>query len=61
VMEASIRLHMNDELLNDVETTLQNKYGNETLAMRMTGEWRTIAKEMVIEESKQGRKQKGVM
>ncbi|MEP9409497.1 hypothetical protein ABKP09_24785 [Peribacillus frigoritolerans] len=61
VMEASIRLHMEDELLADVETTLQSKYGSEALAMRMMGEWRTVAKEMVIEESKQGRKQKDAM
>lgn len=61
VMEASIRLHVNDELLADVETTLANKFGSEALAMRMMGEWRSVAKEMVIEESKQGRKQKGAM
>jgi hypothetical protein len=62
VMEQSIRLHMNDELLNnDVETTLYNKFGSEALAMRMMNEWRTLSKEMVIEESKQGRKQKGAM
>jgi hypothetical protein len=61
VTEQSIRLHMNEELLDDVETTLYSKYGSEALGMRMMGEWRTVAKEMVIEESKQGRKQKGAM
>ncbi|OIK12916.1 hypothetical protein BIV60_15440 [Bacillus sp. MUM 116] len=61
VIEASIQLHMNAELLNDVETTLQSKYGSEALALKMIGDWRTNAKEMVIEESKQARPKKGVL
>ena len=61
VIEASLRLHMNQELLNEVETTLQSKYGSEVLALKMMGDWRTNAKGMVIEETKQARKPKGAM
>lgn len=61
VIEASLRLHIENELLNDVETTLQSKYGSEALALKMIGDWRTHAKEMVIEENKQSRKQKSAM
>lgn len=61
VIEASIRLHIENELLNDVETTLQSKYGSESLALKMIGDWRNHAKEMVIEENKQSRKQKSAM
>jgi hypothetical protein len=61
IVEQSIRLHIDKQLLADVETTFQDKYGSEALALRMMSDWRTVAKEMVIEESKQGRKQKGVM
>ncbi|MEH6949125.1 hypothetical protein V7068_19060 [Bacillus sp. JJ634] len=65
VFEAAIHLHIQNELLNEVDTTLQSKYGSEALALKMIGEWRTHAREMVTQENVQNRiqnrKQSGSM
>lgn len=57
VVEAAIRLHIEDELLKDVSFKLQDKFGSEELALQMVGDWSNHARALVIEGNKKASKE----